>query len=183
MAFIEIKPEGVAGNIFELIGKGWMLITGGTLAQHNTMTASWGGVGVLWGKNVSFCFIRPSRYTYEFVEAGDYYTLSFFEERFRPALVVCGGKSGREIDKDAETGLLPQPTPEGAVYYREAALVFVCRKLYTHDFDPGGFLVPDIEEAYPEKDYHRMYIGEIVRVLRDDEKIQAFKTDPEVRKN
>jgi len=171
MAFIEIKPETITLNPFELIGQGWMLITGGTLDKHNTMTASWGGLGVLWGKNVAFCFIRPGRYTFEFIESNDYFTLSFFEERFRPALVVCGGKSGRDIDKDAETGLLAQPTPEGAVYYREASLVLVCRKLYDHDFDPNHFLTADIDLNYPEKDYHRMYVGEIVRALRDDVRI------------
>jgi len=168
MAFSEIKSDAISDNVFKLIGSEWMLITGGTLKSHNAMTASWGGLGVLWGKNVAFCFVRPQRYTHEFMDSGEYYTLSFFPENFKPALVVYGSTSGRDIDKDAETGLKAVPSPEGAVYYNEAKLVIVCKKLYADEFKPEKFTVSELDGLmYPARDHHTMYIGEIVRVLKD----------------
>ena len=102
-----IEPNMIDRNVFQLIGSDWMLITAGTPESYNTMTASWGGMGVLWGKNVCFCFIRPTRHTYQFIEKADVFSLSFFEERYRGALEICGTKSGRDIDKAAATGLIP----------------------------------------------------------------------------
>ncbi|MDR0917414.1 MAG: flavin reductase [Oscillospiraceae bacterium] len=170
MAFIEIKPEAIPGNVFDMVGREWMLITAGTPDSFNTMTASWGALGVLWGRNTAMCFVRPQRYTHEFMEQNEYYTLSFYAEEYRPQLVVCGGTSGRDVDKVELTNFKAQPTPEGAVYFREAKLVIVCRKLYDEPFKPENFRVPDIDGAiYPTHDYHRMYVGEIVRVLIDIE--------------
>jgi len=164
MGFAEIKPELLADNPFKLIGKDWMLITAGTPASFNTMTASWGGLGVLWEKKVAFCFIRPTRHTYGFLEKAGEFTLSFFEERHRKALTFCGSHSGRDTDKIKGAGLTP--VKEGnAVYFDEARLVLVCRKLYFQDIGPERFLDPGISEMYPLKDYHRMYVGEIVRCL------------------
>ena len=94
-------------DVFRLIGKEWMLITAGNIQHFNTMTASWGGLGWLWNKPVAFIFVRPERYTYEFIESGGRITLSFLPEAFKPVLNLCGSKSGREIDKIKETGLLP----------------------------------------------------------------------------
>jgi flavin reductase (DIM6/NTAB) family NADH-FMN oxidoreductase RutF len=163
--FKQIKPEEIGDNTFELIGKDWMLITAGAPGSYNTMTASWGGFGVLWNKNVCWCVIRPQRYTYEFTEKADTFTLSFFDENHRDALNICGSKSGRDIDKAAATGLTPVAgdTP-GTTTFAEARLVIECRKLYFQDIDPANFLDPAIDGNYPQKDYHRMYIGEIVRV-------------------
>lgn len=161
-----IEPEMIDRNVFELIGSDWMLITAGAPQSYNTMTASWGGMGVLWNRNVCFCVIRPTRHTYQFIEKADVFSLSFFEERYRSALEVCGTKSGRDIDKAAVTGLTPVAGRlAGTTHFEQARLVIECRKLYVHDIDPSRFLDPNIDNLYPQKDYHRMYIGEVVNCL------------------
>lgn len=165
MGFRKISPNDITGNIFDMVGNKWMLITAGNEEKLNTMTASWGTAGVLWGKPVTFCFVRPNRYTYGFMEAGDYYTLSFYGEEYRDALRLCGTKSGRDMDKVAAAGLTPAFADCGAPYFEEAELVLVCRKLYTDDFKPELFCDPEIERNYPHKDYHRIYVGEIIEVL------------------
>ncbi len=165
MSFKKIGVKDITGNIFELIGDRWMLITGGDRKGYNMMTASWGGAGVLWQKHVTFCFVRPERYTRLFMDRGDYYTLSFYDEKYRDMLFLCGSKSGRDMDKAKEAGLHPCCADCGAVYFEEAALVLVCKKIYFDDFKPEHFLVPEISEVYENGNYHRMYIGEVVEVL------------------
>lgn len=162
--FKEIKPTELDENDFRLIGERWMLISAGDKQKFNTMTASWGGMGVLWNKNVAFCFIRPQRYTYEFVEKSDMFTLSFFGECYRDMLNLCGSKSGRDMDKIKATGLIPIHS-DGTVYFEQAEIVVVCRKIYFHDFNPANFLDVNIDKNYPSKDYHRMYVGEIKKIL------------------
>ena len=103
----KLEVKDLKENFFEAIGKEWMLVTAGTKEKFNTMTASWGGIGWLWNKPVAFVFIRPERYTYEFVEKNDYLTLSFLGEENKKIHAVCGSKSGRNIDKVKETGLKP----------------------------------------------------------------------------
>ena len=105
--FHSCSPETLNENPFHLIGKEWMLITAGTEEKYNTMTASWGGLGVLWSKNVCFCFVRPQRYTLPFLMEQDRFTLSFFTEDYRDALTYCGRHSGRDVDKAKEIGLRP----------------------------------------------------------------------------
>lgn len=163
-----LKPVDVheiSENVFSLIGKQWMLITAGTAEHCNTMTASWGGLGVLWGAPAATCYIRPQRYTKEFVDREEYFTLSFFGEEWRKALSLCGSKSGREVDKVKECGFTVKTADCGAPYFEEASLVLVCRKRFVQEMDPN--LMPDDvkEKWYPEKDYHTMYIGEIVQAL------------------
>ena len=165
MKFIEISPEAMTDNTFKLIGKDWMLVTTGTEASFNTMTAAWGGLGVLWDKKICFCVIRPTRYTYAFMEKSEGFTLSFFEERYRDVLTYCGTKSGKDVDKIAKTGLTPV-FENGAVYFSEARLVMISRKMYIQDIVPDNFLDPGMDRFYPEKDYHRMYVGEIRKCLR-----------------
>jgi len=160
--FKKLSPQEINENVFKLVGSDWMLITAGTKEKFNTMTASWGGLGVLWQKNVSFCTIRPGRYTYEFVESSDKYTLAFFDNKYKKALSICGSKSGRDTDKVAEAGITPVEISPDAVAFDEAKLVIECRKIYYQDLQPENFLNPDIDKNYPNKDYHRMYIGEIV---------------------
>jgi flavin reductase (DIM6/NTAB) family NADH-FMN oxidoreductase RutF len=164
MEFKEIKPESLMDNPFKIIGSDWMLITAGAPGSFNTMTASWGGMGVLWERKVCFCFIRPSRYTYEFVERSENFTLSFFGERFRKALQFCGSRSGRDTDKVKGSGLTPV-NDGGFVHFAEARLVLACRKIYSQDINPAFFLDPSIGGMYPKKDYHRMYVGEIKKCL------------------
>lgn len=164
--FTTIDPATLEENPFDLIGRGWMLITAGSPDGFNTMTASWGGMGVIWAKNVCFCVVRPGRHTYKFMEKADNFTLSFFDEDNRAALNYCGSHSGKDVDKVKETGLVPVFAEEG-IYFAQARLVFCCRKLYFHDLDPRHFLDPKIDSAnYPNKDYHRMYVGEIVTCLK-----------------
>ena len=162
--FKEISPERITDNPFSLIGKDWMLITAGTKDAFNTMTGAWGGLGVLWDKKICFCVIRPTRYTYEFMEKSGVYTVAFLEEQYRDILTYCGSKSGRDVNKVAETGLTPV-FDKGAVYFAEARLVLVCRKIYYQDLEPRRFLDPKIDGFYPLKDYHRMYVGEITACL------------------
>ena len=162
----KIDPKALDKNVFFAIGDQWMLITAGTAERCNTMTASWGGLGVMWGAPAATCYIRPQRYTKEFVDREEYFTLSFFGEESRKALQLCGSKSGRDIDKVKECGLTVMKDRE-APYFAEAELVFVCRKLYAQDFDPVCFVDRELEgKNYPTKDYHRMYIGEIVAALQ-----------------
>jgi flavin reductase (DIM6/NTAB) family NADH-FMN oxidoreductase RutF len=145
-----------------------MLISAGTPDHFNTMTASWGSLGELWFKPVCFCFVRPQRYTYEFMEQYDAFTLSFFAERYKPQLNFCGSRSGRETDKARECGFTPLPADNGSVYFGEARLVLECRKIYFQDLEPEHFLLDGLMKNYPKDDFHRMYIGEITRVLRRD---------------
>lgn len=164
--FVEIKPEEVNDNVFRLVGTDWMLVTAGTLNSWNTMTASWGAFGNLWMKNIAICFIRPSRRTYEFLESAKFFTLSFFDRKYRSILDYCGSHSGRDVDKAKETGLIPVSLMEGTVHFEQARLVFICRKIYHQDIDSSRFIDPEIFSFYPEGDYHRMYLGELVKVFK-----------------
>ena len=165
MDFREINIADLSFKPFELISKDWMLITSGDEQGFNTMTASWGGLGVLWHKNVATVYIRPQRYTYEFVEKNDLLTLSFFGEEYRSALTLCGSKSGRDCDKAKEAGLTPLFV-DGTTAFSEANLILVCKKLYFDDLEPKQFLDSEIEKNYAAKDYHRMYILEIVKAYQ-----------------
>ncbi len=160
----ETKADLLKENPFRLIGSDWMLITAGTPEKFNTMTASWGGLGVLWERSVAFCFVRPTRYTREFMERSGTFTLSFFGEEHRKALQYCGTHSGRDTDKVKEAGLTPVKEG-GFIFFDEARLVLACRKIYFQDIGPERFLDPRIDAMYPQKDYHRMYVGEIAKCL------------------
>jgi flavin reductase (DIM6/NTAB) family NADH-FMN oxidoreductase RutF len=160
-----VPVDTIAMNPFHAIGKQWMLITAGTLQNHNTMTASWGGMGFLWNKSVCFVFVRPQRYTFQFMEETNSFTLSFFPEKYRKALTICGTESGRDVNKIARAGLTPSDEESGFVSFKEANQIFCCRKLYIHDIDPAHFLDESLFEVYPDHDYHRMYIGEIAACL------------------
>ena len=158
----EISLLQINENPFRLIGSDWMLITAGNLKSFNTMTASWGGMGVLWNKQVVFIFIRPQRYTYGFAEDSDGFTLCFFDESYRDILQYCGSHSGRDVNKPEKTGLIPRETPSGRVYFEQARLVMDCRKLYAGNIRPENFLDRELErKIYPGNDHHRFYVGEI----------------------
>ena len=157
-----INPKELQGNIFELIDNKWFLITAAKKnGAYNTMTASWGGMGIMWNKPVTWCVIRPQRYTYEFMDEADYYTLSFFPEEYRKALNILGSKSGRDCDKIKESGLTPYENNK-TIFFEEADTILVCKKLYYQDVNPANFTDINLDKNYPKKDYHRMYFGEIV---------------------
>ena len=162
--FREIDPVEIKDNPFTLIGGEYMLITAGTPDSFNTMTAAWGGFGVLWDRKVAICVIRPGRYTFGFMEKSEFYTLSFFSLKYRDVLTYCGSNSGRNVNKVKETGLTPL-FGEKTISFQEARMVLECRKIYYQDISPLNFVDPSIEQCYPNKDYHRMYVGEILRCL------------------
>ena len=176
--FRTIRPEELGGNPFALIGHDWMLVTAADPGDglrggkdYNTMTASWGGMGILWGKPVAFVFVRPERHTFGFTERNERMTLSFFDESYRPALQLCGSKSGRDMDKAAACGLTPVgDTDENgrAVWFEEAKTVLVTRKLYSKPLDPSAFLDKDARACYGEDDFHKVYVCGIERVLVKD---------------
>ncbi len=158
----KISIKELKENVVSLFNDKWCLITAGTKDSYNTMTASWGAMGELWNKDVCFAFIRPQRYTKEFVERENLFTLSFFPEEYKKALTFCGRNSGRDCDKAKETGLTPIEI-EGSMSFDESEIIIVCKKLAKQDIDPKGFLEDSIDpKNYPSKDYHTMYIGEVV---------------------
>lgn len=168
--FRKIEPEALNESPFSLIGKDWMLLTAVKPdGSFNQMTASWGGLGVLWGKPVCFCFIRPQRYTHAFSEEGDRLSVTFFDEAYREALTLCGRKSGRELDKARACGLSPVRAENGAVYYREARLVLCCRKLYADVLKEECFVDRSMLAHYPGRDYHTVYVYEIEEALVAEE--------------
>lgn len=164
--FSLISPFELTENLFNSLDNDWMLVTAGDEQKFNTMTASWGGFGILWNKPVAFIFIRPQRYTFEFSEKNSHLTLSFYEEQYREALNFCGAKSGRDFDKVKETGLTPIRTDSG-IAFEEARLIIECEKLYADFLKADQFIDKGImQKNYPNSDFHRMYIAEIKSVYR-----------------
>lgn len=170
MAFKEIDIHTLKFNPFDKISKQWMLITAGDQEKSNTMTASWGGVGFMWGKPIATAYIRPQRYTKKFADANERFTLSFLPEEKREALKICGSVSGKDVEDKWETaGLTPffvQTDGKDVAAVSEAEMVFVCRKLYVQEMLPECFTDQESEGTwYPQKDYHVMYMAEIEKVL------------------
>lgn len=152
-------------NPFTKIGKEWALVTAGDKKKANTMTVSWGGVGVLWGKNVTYIFIRDSRYTKKFIDSGDFFSLSFFSEDYRAALQYCGSNSGRDKNKFEEAGLTLSYR-HSIPYPDEANLVMLCKKMAAVPIDESTFTDKSImKKWYSDKDMHTMYVGEIIDVI------------------
>ena len=165
MEFKEIKATQIKENLIDKLSNKWMLISAQKENKINTMTASWGGFGELWAKDVSYIVVRPSRYTFDFLEKGDYYSLCFFDEDKKEMLTRCGRTSGRDTDKIKDNNLTVKE--DLAPYFEEANLVLICRKLYSDMIEKENFTDTEFaEEMYPDKDYHKLYIGEIVKVLK-----------------
>jgi len=154
-------------SVFRLIGTRWMLITAGNAQHFNTMTASWGGLGILWNRPVATVYVRPTRFTDSFVKRYEGFTLSFFKEQYREALNICGRLSGRDVDKVSVSGLTPVKLKDGRMTFSEANLVLSCRKVYGDIIKPSNILDHSIERHYPRKDYHCLYIGEITAFLEN----------------
>ncbi len=161
----EISVSELKLNPFDEIGREWFLVTAGDESGFNTMTAGWGFMGVMWGKNVFEAVVRPCRYTYEFMEKNDLFTVSFFDGDYRKALQFCGSHSGRDCDKAKETGLTPVFT-DGTVAFGEARLVYVCRKIYAADFLADSINPEDNARWNGGEPVHRQYIGEILKVYK-----------------
>ncbi len=159
----EINIRDIKKSAVELISDGWGLVTAGTEEKFNTMTVSWGGLGEIWGKDAVFVFIRPQRYTYEFIEKEEFFTLSFYGNEYKDALKICGTQSGRNTDKVAAAGLTPLFV-DNTVSFEQAEYTLVCRKMASQFIDPKGFIDEAIDKNYSAGDYHKVYIAEIVKV-------------------
>lgn len=173
-----IAAEDFNSNVFDLLANGWMLLTAGEKdgGNFNTMTISWGMFGTLWGRPCVQVVVRPQRYTMEFLEKYDTFTLSAFPMEYRKALSYCGANSGRDGDKIAEAGLTVVDSEEvEAPTFAEANLVFECRKLYVDKFNGKNFLDKGIvKDCYPSRDYHVIFIAEVLRV----EGTSEFRRNP-----
>ncbi|ENZ32849.1 MULTISPECIES: flavin reductase family protein [Clostridium] len=154
----EIKHENFQENAFEMIGKDWLLITAEKDGKVNTMTASWGGVGVLWNKKVAYIFIRPQRYTKEFVDFSDRLSVCVLPNSYRKELSYLGNVSGKDEDKISNANLKVQKY-EDVPYFDEARLTLICRKLYAQDLKEEYFIEKDIiDKWYPQKSNGRNII-------------------------
>lgn len=163
--YTEIRPEELNKNPFQMIGNDWMLITAGKNNKTNTMTASWGGLGVMWNKNVAYIVVRPQRYTKEFIDSSDTYSLCFFDTKYKKQLAYLGSVSGRDEDKISKTDLTLTHN-ENTPYFEEADIVVICKKLFTQEFKPESFIDTElIEKNYPNKDFHTLYIAEVEKIL------------------
>lgn len=164
---IPIPFEALSLRVYDLWENQWLLLTAGDFSSghYNAMTVGWGSIGRMWDKPFVQVVVRPTRYTYQFMERYDTFTLCAFSEPFRFALTLLGTKSGRNCNKIQESGLHPISAQYvKAPCFEEAELVFECQKIYWDDFEPGHFLDPAIYSVYPQKDYHRVYFGEILGI-------------------
>lgn len=161
----EIKPSELQDNPFTLIGQDWMLITAGNEEKVNAMTASWGGVGIMWGSPAATCYIRPQRHTKIFVDQEECFSLAFFDNSYRKMLNYMGTVSGADEDKIKGSGLTVSFV-DGVPVFEEAKLVIICKKQFAQYMDPSNIIDPEVDgKWYPDKDYHTMYISRIEKVL------------------
>ena len=160
----KIAANKIPGNIIKMLTDDWMLVTAGNTDKFNMMTANWGGLGSMFGKPVAFCFIDPTRHTFELMENNDTYTLTFYSEAHREALNLCGSKSGKSIDKVAETGLTPITTSAGSKAFSEAWLVIECKKMISQTITPEAISDPEVKKAWSGKQLRKMFVGEIINV-------------------
>ena len=162
-----IKTNDLLIRVNELWLKQWFLLTSGDYKSnhYNTMTVAWGYFGIMWNKPVATVFVRPTRFTFEFLNRYDTFTLCSFNKSYKDDLSLLGTLSGRDEDKIAKTGLNIMPSQKiTAPAFKEAELTFECKKIYYNDLKPENFLDKSIEKEYPQKDYHRMYFGKIVEI-------------------
>ena len=170
MALKEIDVKQLQMNPMTLIAKEWMLVTAGNEEYgYNTMTASWGHLGSIWGHGgglpTSVVYIRPQRYTKEFVDASERFSLSVLPDSYRKELTYLGRVSGRDEDKIAKTGL-KVAYENNVPYFEESKYVLICRKLYAQDLKGECFIDKSLDpKNYPTQDYHTMYVAEIEEVL------------------
>lgn len=172
----EMNINDLSRNPFEDFGKNWMALTAGT-KEHgfNTMTIAWGHIGCLWERDshsnklpTIICYVRPTRYTKQFLDKEDYFTLTAFDESYRNTLGFIGSHSGRDVDKISSARLTPV-FENDSTYFAEGNLVYICKKLYHAPLIEKGFIDKDLVTFnYPKKDFHEMYVGEIIKVLSKD---------------
>lgn len=163
--FVEIKPEEFNKSPFKLIGSDWMLITAEKDNIANTMTASWGGLGIMWNKNVAYTVIRPQRYTKEFIDGSDTFSLCFFDKNYKKQLSYLGSVSGRDEDKISKANLTLSHY-NNTPYFEESEIIIICKKLFAQDFNADSFISKElVEKNYPNNDFHTSYISEIEKIM------------------
>ncbi len=168
MAFIKSDISKIDLNPFTKIGKEWMLISAKHNDTINTMTASWGGLGIIWNKPVITTYIRPQRYTKQLIDSQDYFTICFFDLKYKDILSYLGKVSGKDVNKIDHTNLHPIITDD-TVYFQEASMVLICKKLYHQELSPTNFIDQKLcDNYYQDHDYHEMYIAEIKEILIRD---------------
>lgn len=161
----EIAAENINENIFKLIGKDWMLVAAQKDGKTNAMTASWGFAGVMWGKNCLITAIRPQRYTKEFIDSSDTFSITILPDGYRDTLNYFGSVSGRDEDKIAKSGLTVEKC-ENTPYFAEGKLVLICRKMFAQEIKAESFIDKEaLEKWYTNNDLHTLYVAEIVKVL------------------
>jgi flavin reductase (DIM6/NTAB) family NADH-FMN oxidoreductase RutF len=165
--FKNISPDQLDFSPFRLIGKEWMLITAESQGKVNSMTASWGGLGVMWGKNVAYVVIRKSRFTKELVDTSESFSLAFFDhEKYQKMLSYMGSVSGRDEDKIEKSGLTVAHQ-NGVPYFTEAKTVLLCKKLCRQYIAPESLIDDSIDgQWYSDSDYHDLYIVEVEEILQ-----------------
>lgn len=151
-------------EIFSQFNDKWALLSAGPKDKHNTMTISWGGMGTLWFKPVVTVYVKPCRHTYNFMNDNEYFTVSFYPEEYKKALMLMGSKSGRDTDKDTAAGLTLRDLDK-AVTYEEAEVTMLCRKIYYQDMIPEHMPQDVVQQNYITEEPHRMFIGEVVEVI------------------
>ncbi|HQO09954.1 MAG TPA: flavin reductase [Clostridiales bacterium] len=158
-------------DIFKLWKDDWLLLTSGDYpkGKFNCMTVAWGSIGVMWNRPFVQVVVRPTRYTFEFMEKYGTFTLSAFSEKYKEDLSYLGSRSGRNEDKLKKTKLTPAASEKAdSPCYEEAELVIECRKIYASEFRPSEFLDPSIIKNYQENDYHKVYFGEVLLISGTD---------------
>lgn len=162
----EIKPQDFTARPVDIWLNRWFLLTAGNRDHYNTMAVAWGSMGGMWNLPFVQVVVRPSRFTYEFINKTDTFTLCSFPEKYREAVNLLGTRSGRDSDKIKASGLTVIPSKKvEAPAFQEADLILECKKIYWQDMDPGHFLDDRIQRNYPQKDYHRIFFGRILWIL------------------
>lgn len=163
-----INPYDLSLNPLHILEKRWAILVAGD-KRPNPMTVAWGGFGALWQKPVVTVYVRPTRFTHKFLMSRDEFTLNILPVRFKKALNICGTLSGRDCDKWEKSGLRPRRSTKVEVPgVAEAELTFECRTIARFPMKPKDFLDASIEEFYPEKDYHTVFIGEVLRIFGEE---------------
>ena len=144
------------------------IIAAGDKDKHNAMTIGWGAIGTLWGHTALTVYVAEKRYTKEFMDQAEYFTVMAFDVENSKVLRYMGTKSGRDGDKAAALGLHTAYTANGTPYYTEAAMVVECKTMYAAPFDPQYFKsdVPKRQYAHFPAGLHTMYIGEVVNAWK-----------------
>lgn len=159
-----MKIDDYNVDIFKKFNKDWALLTAGDKNKYNTMTISWGTLGILWNKEVVTVFVRKSRYTHEFIENNEYFTVSFYSDEYKKDLGILGSVSGRDKDKVSLTKLTPEFL-DNTTTFREASETLVCKKIYLQDMDITSIPVDIKDKLYSDNDIHTIIIGEVVDIL------------------